>query len=170
MECPDSILSRFSRQFILEGIKIILNYNTFFFDDRLLRKKGTAMGTKMAPSSATLIPGYLEKQMYQKAVTEFGEEMASYIENNWLRYLDDRYINWVFGEEYLNEFHKLLNFLTSNIKFTIEYNRGQITFLDVLIKKDQDRLLTDINYKITDTKQYLDYSSNHPLHIERNIP
>ena len=84
--------------------------------------------------------------------------------------MDDCYINWVFGEEYLNEFHKLLNSLNSNIKFTTEYNTGQITFLDVLIKKDQDRLLTDTNYKITDTKQHLDYSSNHPRQIKRNIP
>ena len=51
------------------------------------------MGTKMAPLYATLVLGYLEKQMYQKAVTEFGEEMGSYIENNWLRYLDDCYLN-----------------------------------------------------------------------------
>ena len=30
MEYPDSIPFRFPRQFILEGIKIILNNNTFF--------------------------------------------------------------------------------------------------------------------------------------------
>ena len=64
MEYPDSIPFSFSRQFILEGTKIILNNNTFFFDDRLLlQKKGTAMGTKMAPLCATLVLGYLEKQM-----------------------------------------------------------------------------------------------------------
>ena len=96
--------------------------------------------------------------------------MGSYIENNWLRYLDDCYVNWVFGEEYRKIFRKLLNSLNSNIKFTIEHNAGQITFLDVLIKKDQDRLLTDINYKIKYTKQYLDYPSNHLRHIKRNIP
>ena len=95
--------------------------------------------------------------------------MDSRIENKWFRYLDDCYINWVFGEEYLKKFHKSLNFLNSNIKFTTEQNTGQITFLNGLVKKDHDRLLTDINYKITDTKQYLDYSSSHPRRIERNI-
>ena len=42
--------------------------------------------------------------------------------------------------------------------------------MDVLIKKDQYRLLTDINHEITDTKHHLDYSSDHPRHIKRNIP
>ena len=41
--------SRFSKEFIINSIILILTNNTFTFDDRIfLRKKGTAMGTKMA--------------------------------------------------------------------------------------------------------------------------
>ena len=32
------------------------------------------------------------------------------------------------------------------------------------------RLSTELYYKATDTRQYLDYTSNHPRHIKRNIP
>ena len=31
-------------------------------------------------------------------------------------------------------------------------------------------IITDIYYKPTDTKQYLDYNSCHPRHIRRNVP
>ena len=117
MVYPDSIPSRFSRPFVLEGIRLILNNNTIFFDDKLLlQKKGTAMGTEMVPSFPTLVLGYLEKQMYQKAVTEFGKEMDSYVESHWFRNLDDCCISWVFGEEYLKEFHEFLNSLNSKYK------------------------------------------------------
>ena len=71
-----------------------------------------------------------------------------------MRYSDDCYINWTFGEQRLKVFNELLNSLNTNIRFTVEYSKDEIAFLDVLIKKDKDRLTTDINYKITDTKQY----------------
>ena len=45
----------------------------------------------------------------------------------------------------------------------------QLVFLDILIKKDNDRLSTDVYYKATDTRQYLDYTWNHLRHIKRNI-
>ena len=81
--------------------------------------KGTAMGTKMAPSYATLVLGYLENTMYENTTTKFREEIGQYIKENWLRYLDDCYINWIFWEESLKQFHVLLTNLNPNIKFTI---------------------------------------------------
>ncbi|CAH3117113.1 unnamed protein product, partial [Porites lobata] len=57
---------RFSKEFIIDSILLILTNNTFTFDDRIfLQKKGTAMGTKMAPSYATLVLGYLENELYK---------------------------------------------------------------------------------------------------------
>ena len=171
MEYLEIIPRRFSAKFIIEGIKLILNSNTFTFKDvTYLQIKGTAMGTKMAPSYATLVLGYLEDNMYQQANTIFGEEIGEYIKNNWLRYLDDCYINRIFTEDKLLQLHTLLNSLHSNIKFTMEKSRSQIPFLDILIKKDNKMFVTDIYYKTTDTQQYLDYTSNHPRHAKNNIP
>ncbi|CAH3037813.1 unnamed protein product [Porites lobata] len=63
---PRSLNSRFSKEFIIDSILLILTNNTFTFDDRIfLQKKGTAMGTKMAPSYATLVLGYLENELYK---------------------------------------------------------------------------------------------------------
>lgn len=47
---PADLNSRFSKDFVLEGIAFILNNNTFYFNRKYYRqKKDTAMGTKFAP-------------------------------------------------------------------------------------------------------------------------
>ena len=61
---PDNLNSRFSKEFILDGIKLILENNIFCFNDTFYRQeKGTAMGTKFAPVYATLTIGYLEEKL-----------------------------------------------------------------------------------------------------------
>lgn len=58
---PQNINSRFSKEFILEASSLVLKNNTFSFNGKYyLQLKGTAMGTKMAPTYATLTLGYLE--------------------------------------------------------------------------------------------------------------
>ena len=61
-----TILPRpFSKEFILEAISLVLKENTFSFDNKHYRQlQGTAIGTKMAPSYATLVMGYLEANLY----------------------------------------------------------------------------------------------------------
>ena len=56
----------FSKDFILKAISIVLKENTFKFDNKNYKQvQGTAMGTKMTPTYATLVMGFLE-QLYQK--------------------------------------------------------------------------------------------------------
>ena len=106
---PESILRRFPREFVIEEINLILNNNTFVFNDTTFpQKKGTAMETKMAQSFATLAPGYLEENMYDQAKRQFGDMIGSYTKDNWFRYLDDCFINWILGEDNLRQFHALL--------------------------------------------------------------
>ena len=52
------------------------------------------MGTKMAPTYATLTLGYLEEKMYEKARRQFNHQTAQNIKNGWKRYLDDCFIIW----------------------------------------------------------------------------
>ena len=69
---PESLNSRFSKEFIFDSILLILTNNTFTFDDRIfLRKKGTAMGTKMAPRYATLVLGYLETNFTARSLIKW---------------------------------------------------------------------------------------------------
>ncbi|CAG2250987.1 unnamed protein product [Mytilus edulis] len=70
-EKRDEIDSRFETNFILEATKIVLEENTFYFDGNKYRQiKGTAMGTKVAPTYANLVMGYLEQQMQEQITSE----------------------------------------------------------------------------------------------------
>ena len=62
---PDSLHSRFSKAFVLESIKIILENNNCAFNDEFYRQiSGTAMGTIFAPTYATLTMRYFEVHFY----------------------------------------------------------------------------------------------------------
>ena len=55
---------------------------------------GTAMGTKFAPTYATLVLGYLETKLYDTLETNYGVHYSVYIKNNFKRFLDGRFICW----------------------------------------------------------------------------
>ena len=74
---PRSLNSRFSKDFIIDSIVFIVANNTFTSDARIfVQKKSTAIGTKMAPSYATLALGYLENELYSLVTNKMGEEIA----------------------------------------------------------------------------------------------
>lgn len=108
--------------------------------------------------------------MYKKTNEEYGEEFSQTLKNNWKRYLDDCFIIWNKGDLELHMLNNILNDLDPDIKFTLEKNSTEIPFLDVLVKKENDKISTDIFYKSTDTHQYLHFGSSHPRHIKRAIP
>ena len=48
---PDTLHPRFSKTFIIDGIEIILNNNSFQFNNiNYIQTLGTAIGTKLAPT------------------------------------------------------------------------------------------------------------------------
>ena len=132
---PESLHQRFNKQFVIDSITLILTNNSFTFDDKIfLKKKGTAMGTKMAPSYATLVLGFLEQSLYGRATDILGEEIGHYIHNNWKRFLDDCYINWPYDGEKLGVLHRILNSLNDNIQLTVETSCVELPFLDVMVR------------------------------------
>lgn len=154
----------------MEGIKTILENNNFMFDGCFYNQiRGTAMGTKFAPTYATLVLAYLEEKLYTH-LEDVNKDLAEYVKGNWKRFLDDCFIIWVNSEEELTEFHEIINNLHSDIKFTIEKSEKQLPFLDILLVKTGTQLKTDIYFKVTDTKQYLNFYSCHPRHTKKSIP
>ena len=167
---PESLNQRFNKEFIIDSIVLILTNNTFSFDDRIfLQKKGTAMGEKMAPNYATLVLGYLENKLCSQVTDIMGEDIGHYVYTNWRSFLDDCYINWPYGEDKLEELDRILNSLDSSIQLTPETSCKELPFLDVMIRKENTHLTTDIYYKPTDLFQYLPYTSSHPRHTKNNI-
>ena len=125
------------------------------------------MGTKFAPTYATLVLANLEEKLYVQTKIKFGDR---YIKDNWKRFLDDCFILWTKGEENLKTFHSVLNELHADLKFTIEYSNERLPFLDVLLIKSNNPISTDIFFKETDSKQYLNFYSCHPKHTKTSIP
>jgi hypothetical protein len=128
------------------------------------------MGTKVAPTYATLTLGYLEEQLLQHITNLWGEDETKLLKSKWKRFLDDCFILWSDDMDKLTIFHKLLNELNPDIKFTMEVNDAKLPFLDVLIIKEDDILSTDVYYKSTDAHQYLHFGSCHPHHTKTAIP
>ena len=89
---------------------------------------------------------------------------------DWRRFLDDCFVFWKTSRQDLSLFFDLLNNLHQDIKFTMETSEKSILFLDILIIKEHTEIITDIYFKETDTKQYLNYFSCHPKHTKNSIP
>lgn len=170
-KCPHLLNTRFSKEFVIESLQFILENNFIHFNGTYYRQKlGTAMGTKVAPTYATLVLGFLEEKLFTSVKEKFGENFELYIRKSWKRYLDDCFIIWDHGEDKLMDFFTLLNSMNSFLKFTMESSRDKLSFLDVMVIKNYNHIKTDVFYKLTDTKQYLLFNSCHPKHTRINIP
>ena len=81
---------------ICDLIRMILTMNNFSFNNEdYLQKHGTAMGTRMAPSYANLFVGKFEQQAIDNSL------LKPFI---WWRFIDDIFMIWTHGEEYLKSF------------------------------------------------------------------
>ena len=64
----------------------------------------------------------------------------------------------------------VLNKKHPTIKFTTEWSKTQINFLDVTVFLENGKIKPDLYVKPTDTHQYLHSSSCHPCHCKKGIP
>jgi len=168
---PEIIHDRFDKEFIVKGLELILKNNNFSFNSLFFNKcKGTAMGTKVAPTYATLVLGYLEEKLYVKIASEKGGDFAEYIQKQWKRYLDDCFMFWERSLSDLIFFENILNSLHTDIIFKIQQSSDQMPFLDIMVIKNGTKIVTDIYFKSTDSKQYLTFKSCHPKHTKANVP
>ena len=76
--------------------------------------------------------------------------------------MDDTFIIWKHGDRQLDQFLDHINDLRPTIKFTMEKeSNGELPFLDVLVKKSENQITTNVYRKPTHTGQYLNFMSNH---------
>ena len=109
----------------------IKDTNTHIFEHSLLfykQLRDTAVGTKMAPPMLSFSWVILKKDFLVIVTFRlyFGE-----------RYIDGIFMLWQHGEKDLKKFLQILNSYHPTIKFTANYSREKISFLDVeeVIKK-----------------------------------
>ena len=61
------------------------------------------------------------------------------------------------------------NLFSDDIKFTCEYNKDTISFLDLKVTLSNGKLITSFYSKPIDCHQYLHYDSCHPGHTKRSM-
>ena len=136
---------------------IIFEQNLSFYK----QLRGTAISTKMAPPYAIIFFSDLEERFFSDC------EISPLV---WWRYIkDDIFMLWQHGKKKLKKFLEIVNSYHSTIKFTANYSREKISFLDVEVKKKGNQLVTGLYIKPTDTHQYLHASSCHTFHSKKSI-
>ena len=115
-----------SKDTLAELAEIVKKNNIFEFDEKTFKqKRGTAIGTKFAPPYAIFFMADLEEKLL-----EIFEKKTMI----WWRYIDDIFFIWEHDEESLRVFIDQINLFHLTIKFTAEYSKEEVNFLDRNIK------------------------------------
>lgn len=151
--------------FLLDAVRFILTNNFFTYDGAIYhQEKGTAMGTRMAPSYANLFMGSFE--------SKFITSNNPYVQNIiiYKRFIDDLFILWKGTEYEAKQFVTLLNSNPWGIKFTLNFGENEIEFLDLVVSHDKDKFITSTYFKPVDINSYLDFKSGHYSKWKKNVP
>lgn len=168
---PELIHERFNENFIIEALHLILENNLCHFDGQYFSQKdGIFTGTPVAVPYSILTLAYLEVKLLSKLREKYAPDIVEFIWKNYKRFLDDGFIPWMKHFGPVEVFIDLLNQLNPKIKFVFQKNEEEISFLNVLVYKGENSLMTDIFYKETDSKDYLPFNSCHEHHTKINIP
>ena len=156
-----------STQCIRELAEVVLKKNAFMFETNYyLQCKGTSMGSKMSPQFSSLYVAMFENEF----VLNSDRNPFFHQVKLWKRYVDDVFVIWQGTTDTLLDFYNYLNNSHAHLKFTIAHNTQEISFLDILIKRDGNSFATDLYRKKTDTCSYLHGDSFHPSHLKRSLP
>ena len=160
---------RFSKQFVLNALLIILENNFFLFDEYFVQQiKGFAMGTKCAVDCANLIVGYLEVKMFALLPTVYPVDVVDFIIRNYFRLLDDIFFKWLKNYD-VSKFYEIFDKLDADLQFIFSHLSTATNFLDIYFKIVDNKLIMDLYCKPTDSHSYLNYTSAHPQHTKDNI-
>ena len=164
------LLRRFSKEFILEGLRIILKFNFFYFDGKYRKQiKGTAMGTTFAVVGSDLVIAFLEVKMFVKLPEIYPRDFVDIFIRDYFRFLDDLFHKWLEMFD-INPFEETLNEMDPNMRFILDNMSEKNNFLDVRMEMNEENdLMLDVYYKPTNSFGYLRYTSCHPYHTRKNI-
>ncbi len=116
----------------------------------------------MGPNYANLFVGFVEKQIFE----QYTDPTLDYLG----RYIDDCVGTASCSRGELEQFINYVNNFQPALQFTWEISGTSVSFLDILVSINGNRLVTSVFYKPTDSYSYLLYSSSHPNHTKRSIP
>ena len=156
----------FPRSLAQTLMNTVLGHNYFEFNGSMFKQiQGTAMGTKMAPAFACLFMAHLEESFLRD---------RSLQPLMWRRYIDDILCVWPHPREDLSVFLTDLEDFHSVISYTHEISDDSAVFLDLEIYKGtrfKNDCTLDLrpHFKVTNSFQYLHYSSCHPRALFKGL-
>ena len=126
----------------------------FMFEDQFYEQvDGAEMGSPLSPIVANL---------YMESFERSALSSARLTPTMWHRYVDDTFVLWLHDADQLEEFHAHFNKQHPQIQFTEKKeNDNQISFLDVLVKKENRRFKTTVYRKPTHMGRYTHFVSHH---------
>uniref|UniRef100_A0A803JV49 Helix-turn-helix domain-containing protein n=1 Tax=Xenopus tropicalis TaxID=8364 RepID=A0A803JV49_XENTR len=158
----DSVL----KDFILDAILYLLTHNFFKFEGVFyLQRCGTLMGAKFAPTYANLYMGWWEESRIFGGEAPLLQHVVLY-----RRFVDDLLFVWRGTDFAFSQFVEFLNMNDLNLKFTSEYGKTWITFLDLELRCHGGFIETDVYRKPCAGNSLLRADSCHPGHLFKGIP
>jgi hypothetical protein len=147
---------------IMEMVSVCVNNTYFQFGGDFYKQvKGMAMGSPLSPVLCNIYLEYLE----QKAIESFEPKPRVF-----LRYVDDIYLEWQQDTRPVEELLQHFNNQCEETKFTIEKEENDcLPFLDVRVKRKNNKIVTEVYRKPTDSGLILQYDSNHPLTVKKGL-
>ena len=121
---------------LLRLAELVLTLNCFTFSGEIFKQiNGVAMGTKMGPNYANLFVGYVEEQNFQSI-------RRSQTRTFLAAYIDDCLGATSCTKEELERFIGFVNSFHPALKFTWEISENSVTFLDINISVQDNKLAT----------------------------
>ena len=152
--------------------------NTFLFNGQLYKQvDGVAMGSPLAPILADIFMNHLLEGVVHSRSADWENivipDTITLITHNlrfFVRYVDDTLVCFDSREEAF-KFLKFLNSLHPNVKFTMdqECDFGRISFLDLWIMKEDNKLDILVYRKPTHSGVYTHFSSFVPFRNKRQL-
>lgn len=154
-----------SKTCILELSKLILRHNYWVFQNTFyIQRHGVPMGSSFSPSFSNLYMGLFEENyIYSNHI--FKDNIFI-----WKRYLDDIFCLFKGSVTELTDFFAYLNSCSEFISFSMDYNDTKLSFLDLWIIRDGEKLYTDLYTKPTARNCLLRADSDHPLPLKNSLP
>ena len=163
------LFRHFNKQFILEVLLIILEFNYSYINGNYIHQiKGTAMGTKFAVVGSNLVVAFEEIEMFASIPQLYPQDFVDFLIHNYFPFLDN-----IFHKRFehfdTEPLHNMINNLDPDLKFIFENLSKSFNLLDMNLQIVQHNLVFDIYYKPTNSFNYLTYTSCHPPHTKNNI-
>ncbi|CAF1179846.1 unnamed protein product [Adineta steineri] len=145
----------FSRDQMEKLLYLSITDAPFRFQNKIYKQiDGVAMGNPLAPIIADL---WMQKM--EDKLNRFSTNKPLI----WLRYVDDIFCIFTIPKIKIDDFHSRINKWHPNLRFTLEVESNisySISFLDVLVTHNEDKLVTSLYRKPTHTGLYMLWDSN----------